>query len=77
MQHIPTNYKFKERCRTDEDTLIKITTVEPLKEILKIKEKYIMAYWRVLIEDLESDLSGNFQKVMVTLFTHRFEYDEK
>ena len=70
-------YNAMKGAGTDEDTLIKIATAEPLKERLKIKEKYIMVYGRDLIEDLESDLSGNFQKVMVALFTDRFEYDAK
>ena len=70
-------YNAMKGAGTDEDTLIKIATTEPLKERLKIKEKYIMVYGRDLIEDLESDLSGNFQKVMVALFTDRFEYDAK
>ena len=60
---------------TDEDTLIKVTTSEPLKERLKIKDKYIVMYGRDLLDDLKSDLSGNFGKVMLALYTDKYEYD--
>ena len=59
----------------DEKTLIKIATSEPLKERLKIKAKYIVVYGRDLIDDFQSKLSGNFKKVMVALYTDKYEYD--
>ena len=68
-------YKAMKSAGTDENTLIKIATSEPLKERLKIKEKYLIVYGRDLLDDLKSDLSGNFQKVMLALFTDKYEYD--
>ena len=59
----------------DEDTIIKIATSEPLKERIKIKNKYIVVHGRDLLDDLKSKLSGNFKKVMVALFTDKYEYD--
>ena len=68
-------YLAMKGARKDEDTLINIATSEPLKERLKIKEKYIMVYGRDLLDDLKSYLSGNFQNVMIALFTDKYEYD--
>ena len=70
-------YNAMKGAGTDENTLIKIATSEPLKERLKIKEKYIMVYGRDLIDDFKSDLSGNFQEVMIALYTDKYEYDAK
>jgi hypothetical protein len=68
-------YNAMKGAGTDEDTLIKVTTSEPLKERLKIKDKYIVMYGRDLLDDLKSDLSGNFGKVMLALYTDKYEYD--
>ena len=68
-------YNAMKGVGTDENTLIKIATSEPLKERLKIKDKYIMVHGRDLLDDLKSELSGNFLKVMLALFTDKYEYD--
>ena len=68
-------YNAMKGVGTDEDTLIKIATSEPLKERLKIKDKYIMVHGRDLLDDLKSELSGNFQQLMLALFTDKYEYD--
>ena len=68
-------YKAMKGSGTNEDTLIKIATSEPLKERLKIKDKYIIMYGRELLDDLKSELSGNFRKVMLALYKDKYEYD--
>ena len=68
-------YNAMKGVGTDEDILIKIATLEPLKERLKIKDKYIMVHGRDLLDDLKSELSGNFQQLMLALFTDKYEYD--
>ena len=68
-------YKAIKSKETDKNALIEITTNESLKERLKIKEKYIMIYGSDLKDDLKSSLSGNFQKVMMALYTDKYEYD--
>ena len=45
-------YKAMKGAGTYEDTLIKITASEPLKERLKIKDKYIVIYGLKLLDDL-------------------------
>ena len=61
--------------KVESDNNNKITTSEPLKERLKIKAKYIVVYGRDLIDDFQSKLSGNFKKVMIALYTDKYEYD--
>ena len=70
-------YNAMKGVGADKETLIKVATSEPLKERLKIKDKYIVMYGRDLLDDLKSKLSGNFQKVMVALFMDKYEYDAK
>ena len=68
-------YKAMKGAGTDENTLIKVTTSENLNERLKIKDKYKKLYGRDLLDDLKSDLSGNFLKVMQALYKDKYEYD--
>ena len=68
-------YKAMKGAGTDEDTLIKVTTSENLNERIKIKDKYKKLYGRDLLDDLKSDLSGNFLKVMLALYKDKYEYD--
>lgn len=61
----------------DIDTLIKITTSEPLRERLKINEKYLIVYGKNLIDDIKAFLKDDFKNLMLGLYTNKFEYDAK
>ena len=68
-------YKAMKGAGTDEATLIKVTTQYPLSIRLKIREKYKSLYGQDLLDDLKSDISGNFLEVMIGLYTSIYEYD--
>ena len=68
-------YKAMKGAGTDEDTLIKVTVQYPLAIRLKIRDKYKSLHGQDLLEDLKSDLSGNFKELMLGLYTDRYEYD--
>lgn len=68
-------YKAMKGAGTDEATLIKVTTQYPLSIRLKLREKYKSLYGQDLLDDLKSDISGNFLEVMLGLYTSIYEYD--
>ena len=52
---------------TNEDTLIEILASRPNYYINDIKQRYIKLFGKTLEQDLNSDLSGDLKKVMLTL----------
>ena len=60
---------------TDDKILIDITGKRTHKERMKIRQAYKTMYGRDLMDDLSSDLSGNYKKAMLALFTDPIEYD--
>ena len=68
-------YKAMKGLGTDEDTLIKVTSQNPLSIRLKIRTKYKSQYGQDLLEDLKSDLSSDFLDLMLGLYKNIYEYD--
>ena len=68
-------YNAMKGVGTKEDILIKVTVQYPLTIRLKIRDKYKALYGQDLLEDLKSDLSGDFRDLMLGLYTDRYEYD--
>ena len=60
---------------TDDKTLIEITVNRTHKQRIKIRQAYKKLFGRDLMEDLESDLSGDYKNTMLALFTEPIEYD--
>jgi hypothetical protein len=60
---------------TDEATIINITSNRLNSERQAIRQAYKAAFGRDLIEDLDDDLSGNFQKVVVGMYLTPVEFD--
>lgn len=60
---------------TDEETIIKIIGNRSCEERVKIISYYKSCYGRDLIEDLESELGGDFAKVALGMFLDPVEYD--
>ena len=60
---------------TDDKTLIEIVGKRSHKQRMKIRQAYKILFGRDLMEDLTSDLSGNYKKTMLALFTEPIEYD--
>ena len=60
---------------TDDKVLIDITGKRTHRERMKIRQAYKTMYGRDLMEDFSSDLSGNYKKTMLALFTDPIEYD--
>jgi annexin A7/11 len=60
---------------TDEDALIKIIANRNPAEIDAIKHAYANKHGKDLIKDVESEISGNFKKVMVGLLQEPHVYD--
>jgi annexin A7/11 len=67
--------KALEGFGTDDSTLIEITAKRTHKQRMKIRQAYKSIYGRDLMEDLKSELSGNYLKTMLALFTDPIEYD--
>ena len=66
---------LKAMKKNDIDTLIKITISEPLRERLKINEKYLMVHGKEIFDDLKAFLKDDFKDLMVALYTNKIEYD--
>ena len=60
---------------TDEDTIINIICSRNNLQRQEIKRYYISLYGRDLIKDLKSELSGNFENVVVAMFQTPAEFD--
>ena len=60
-------YNAMKGAGTDENTLIEIISSRPKWIMQKIKSKYQELYKKELIEDVKSDTSGDFQKLLVGL----------
>ena len=67
--------KAMEGVGTDEKALIEITIKRNNKQRLKIRQAYKAMYGRDLMDDLKSELSGDYRKTMLALFTDPIEYD--
>lgn len=62
---------------TDENALIEIVSSRRNKQRQEIKNSYKSFFGRTVKEDLCSDLSGNFQKLMLALFEPPLGYEAK
>ena len=62
---------------TDEDTIINIICSRNNLQRQEIKRYYISAYGRDLIKDLKSELSGNFENVVIAMFQTPAEFDSE
>jgi len=62
---------------TDEDTIINIICSRNNLQRQEIKRYYITAYGRDLIKDLKSELSGNFENVVIAMFQTPAEFDSE
>ena len=60
---------------TDDKTLIDITGNRTHKQRMKIKQVYKSSYGRDLLDDLKSELSGDYKNIMMALYTDLIEYD--
>ena len=60
---------------TDEAAIIKVIANRNNSQRQKIKSAYKTAYGRDLIDDLKSELKGNFEDAVVALFEPPVEYD--
>jgi annexin A7/11 len=67
--------KAMEGSGTDEKSLINIAGKRTHKERMKIRHAYKAMFGKDLMSDLISDLSGDFKKLMLALFTDPVEYD--
>ncbi|XP_055376884.1 annexin B10-like [Condylostylus longicornis] len=59
---------------TDEEAIIELLTSRSNAQRQEIKEAFEKEYERDLIEDLKSELGGNFEKVILALMTPPNEY---
>lgn len=60
---------------TDENTIIQLTATRSYKDRLSIKQAYKTAFGRDILEDLKSELSGDFLKVVQGMWMSHVEYD--
>lgn len=60
---------------TDEKAIISILTNRTAEERVKIKLMFNTMYGKYLIKELKSELSGNFEDVMLALLKSPLEYD--
>ena len=61
--------------KTDEETLIKVTAKNNLKQRLKIISQYKIKCGTDLLDDLKSHISGYFLDLMIGLYMNKYEYD--
>ena len=59
----------------DQDKIIKLITIRTNEQRQKIKECYNSIYNSDLIKDLQKELSGHFEDVVVALFYTPVDYD--
>lgn len=59
---------------TDENAIIEVLCRRSNDQIQQIKRDYKTSYGKDLVEDIKSESSGNFKKVLVALLTPRVEY---
>ncbi|ESO88112.1 hypothetical protein LOTGIDRAFT_219492 [Lottia gigantea] len=62
---------------TDEDTIINILVTHDNEQRREIDESYKCAYGKDLIEDLKSELKGDFEEICVSMLEHPRKYDAK
>jgi annexin A7/11 len=62
---------------TDEDAIIKIVANRTNQQRQLIKQQYKAEFGRDLIEDLKSELGGNFERAVLALFETPVDYDAK
>ena len=60
---------------TDEKAIIEIVANRTNAQLLEIKDAYEKNIQRDLIKDLKSEISGNFQKAVLSLLEPAIEYD--
>ncbi|KAI6654762.1 Annexin A7-like [Oopsacas minuta] len=53
---------------TNEKAIIKVVSKRSNKQLLEIMQKYKVLFGKDLIEDLKSELGGNFENLVVSLF---------
>jgi annexin A7/11 len=70
-------YKATKRIGTDEQMIINEIIRHTNAQRQAIKRKYQVLYGHTLEEDLKSDLSGNFKKVVLALLNPRFIFEAK
>ena len=61
--------------KADENSLINIAGKRKHIERMKIRSEYKAMFGKDLMSDLNSELTGNFKKLMLALFTDPVEYD--
>ena len=62
---------------TDEDEIISLTASKNNSQRQELRKTYKASFGRDLLEDLESDLGGNFAKVVIAMYMSPIEYDTK
>lgn len=60
---------------TDEETIIALTASKSNFERQEIRKAYKASYGRDLIEDLKDDISGDFGKLVVSMYYSPVEFD--
>ena len=61
--------------KEDEETLIKITAKNNLKQRLNIISQYKTTWGTDLLDDLKSHISADFLDLMIGLYMNKYEYD--
>ncbi|XP_067936077.1 annexin-B12-like isoform X2 [Watersipora subatra] len=60
---------------TDEDAIIHVITTRCNNQRQQLKEKYQTMYGRHLVEDLDSELSGDFREAVMACFVRPAQFD--
>lgn len=68
-------YKAMKGAGTDEDTIIEIICRRSYSQLKLINDVYQQFYGRLLRDDIKSDLSGYFEKLVLTLFMTSAQQD--